>query len=483
MIIKSLTLNNFQLFEQATIALDKVNIITGTNHDSPEDASNGAGKSTIINALLYVLFGEVTGLTQKDLVKFSAKECSLSVELSVGAEQYTIARTIPNSLTIIQNNKLLQFNTPSLADKYLQEHICTKEFFKEFRVIDIKKGLNILDYGNVALKKTMMGFLEDMFNEVRTRLLNKKLDRERFNVDKKPYRYYLSENRLNTLEQAYQYFSDESTHLSKEYQDSNNTVSELRSKISSNEYIIKKNEQAVPTGPTTKKCPTCGTVLTIQAAAAVQKKGEEEITALKKEITELKEFVEVEQTDIEYFITQQKTLADKRNRVYQRIIKLKEAFKFKDYKYTAKDVTIYAEAIKLLDAFAGVYINEWLKSLEVIINHLLAKVNLSIEFSPDKDFLKVMDNGQVLKYEQLSSGQKTFLSAIFKVAILLQKGLTGIIVADEGMGALDLINLKNLIEIVKDLNFQWVIVYQNINKTIEANFINIERKDGKSTIV
>lgn len=483
MIIKSLTLNNFQLFEQATIALDKVNIITGINHDNPEDASNGAGKSTIVNALLYVLFGEVTGLTQKDLVKFSAKECSLAVELSIGTEHYTIARTIPNSLTVVLNGKPLQFNTPSLADKYLQEHICTKEFFKEFRVIDIKKGLNILDYGNVALKKTMMGFLEEMFNEVRTRLLNKKLDRERFNVDKKPYRFYLSENRLNLLEQAYQELSEESKSLSTEYQKSKDIVSELNGKISSNEYIIRKNEQSAPTGPTTKKCPTCGTVLTVQAAAAVQKKGDEEIAALKKDIAELKEFVEAGQADMEYFNAHQTAISEKRNRVYQRIIKLKEAFKFKDYKYTPKDVAIYTEAIKLLDAFAGVYINEWLKSLEVIINHLLAKVNLSIEFSPDKDFLKVMDNGQVLKYEQLSSGQKTFLSAIFKVAILLQKGLTGIIVADEGMGALDLINLKNLIEIVKDLNFQWVIIYQNISKDIEANFINIERKDGKSQIL
>jgi DNA repair exonuclease SbcCD ATPase subunit len=482
MIIKNLQLNNFQLFETVDITFDKVNIITGINHDNPEDASNGAGKSTIVNALLYVLFGDVTGLTQKDLLRFTAKECSLSCELSLNGNDYCIARTIPNSLTIIENGIKLQFNTPSLADKYLQEHLCTKEFFKEFRVIDIKKGLNILDYGNVALKKTMMGFLEDMFNDVRNRLLSKKLDRERFNVDKKPYRYYLSENRLNILEQAYQYYIEEGNRIAHEYQDSNNTISELKAKITSKEYIIRKNEQSAPS-PTTKKCPTCGTILNIKAAEAVQKKGDAEIAELKKEIIELQGFVEVGKEDIEYFIEQERVVGQKKIHLYERITRLKEAFKFKDYKYTAKDVTIYAEAIKLLDTFAGVYINEWLKSLEVIINHLLAKVNLSIEFSPDKDFLKVMDNGQVLNYSQLSSGQKTFLSAIFKVAILLQKGLTGIIVADEGMGALDLINLKNLIEIVKDLNFQWVIVYQNINKDFDANFINIERKDGKSTIV
>ena len=154
------------------------------------------------------------------------------------------------------------------------------------------------------------------------------------------------------------------------------------------------------------------------------------------------------------------------------------------YKYTKEDVQLYADSVKILDSFSSYYITEWLSNLQIIINDLLKGLNLSVEFSVEKDFIRINNAGQELNYSQLSSGQKKFLGTIFKIGILLQEGINeGILLFDEGLGDIDQINFYKLIEILKGLNFQCVIIYQNVDKSIiDVNFINVERKEGISTI-
>jgi DNA repair exonuclease SbcCD ATPase subunit len=164
-------------------------------------------------------------------------------------------------------------------------------------------------------------------------------------------------------------------------------------------------------------------------------------------------------------------------------MKLKEAFKFKDYKYTSKDVLSYSEAIKVLDEFSGYYINEWLGQLSLIINDLLTDINLKVEFTPEKEFMKVYDTKKGKKYSQLSSGQKTFLSAIFKLAILIHQGnKEGLIIADEGFSDLDNVNLKNFVDVCNNFNFQVMLVYQDLPELDNVNIIDVERKDGRSIV-
>ena len=166
------------------------------------------------------------------------------------------------------------------------------------------------------------------------------------------------------------------------------------------------------------------------------------------------------------------------------LMKLKEAFKFIEYKYTIKDVMLYDEAIKVLDAFAGYYINEWLRQLSVIINDLLKNVNMEVEFNPTKEFIKIKNGNNELKYEMLSSGQRNFISSIFKLSILLDHGENdGIIVCDEGMAAMDEINFLKFVEICETLPFQYFMIYHGLQTKISTlNYINIERKNNISII-
>jgi DNA repair exonuclease SbcCD ATPase subunit len=173
----------------------------------------------------------------------------------------------------------------------------------------------------------------------------------------------------------------------------------------------------------------------------------------------------------------------KQVKIKEYILKLSEAFKFETYKYTQQDIEVCQEAIRTVDAFAGVYIEEWLQQLEIIINDLLRTMNLSIKFLSTKDFIEVYDNGKTLKYGQLSSGQKTFLNAIFKLAILLHKGQNdGIFLADEGFSSMDKVNLSKFITVCNGLNIQVNFIYQNIDRIENVNYINVVRKNGESQI-
>jgi DNA repair exonuclease SbcCD ATPase subunit len=208
-----------------------------------------------------------------------------------------------------------------------------------------------------------------------------------------------------------------------------------------------------------------------------------EVDKLRQEINELEISIAADKEYMNNLEEQIIALENKIEKINYYLLRLKSAMQFKDYKYNKADIMIYDEAIKVLDTFAGVYIKEWLSSLSVIINNLLRSINISVEFTAEKDFLKVYDNEQLLKYDQLSTGQRCFLGVIFKLAILLQQNKSGLIVLDDGLNNVDSVNFKRLIDILKALPFQAIAIYQNYDLSIEdvKHFI-VTREKGESIV-
>jgi wobble nucleotide-excising tRNase len=209
-----------------------------------------------------------------------------------------------------------------------------------------------------------------------------------------------------------------------------------------------------------------------------------EIEQLFQEIEQYKFQLDTEMDGLSYYDASLKRLQSEENKARNCLIKLKEAQKFSDYKYTASDVQLYEDAKKTWDNFAGWYIQEWLDNLTFIINDLLKDMDMSVSFSADKTFITITNEGQEMDYESLSSGQQTFLNVIFKLAVLLNNGINeGVVMLDEMINTLNFNSLNKLLIILKTLNFQFFLIYQNIPENIEdVNYINIERKNGESTI-
>ena len=97
--IRNLSVKNFMSVGNATQAIDfnrqDLTLVLGENLDLGGDGSrNGTGKTTIINALSYALFGQALSNIRKDNLvnKTNGKNMLVSLDFHVGSTEYRIER-------------------------------------------------------------------------------------------------------------------------------------------------------------------------------------------------------------------------------------------------------------------------------------------------------------------------------------------------------------------------------------------------------
>ena len=380
MIINKITLKNFQLFKDQIINLDRINLIAGLNYDSLEEnevySSNGSGKSTILNAILFGLFGEVTDINLKDLVRIGTKEAEVAIVLSHNNKNIIISRKIPLALSISVDGKEVQFNTSTLAQKYLND-LFGSDFlhYRTYNLIDNKKGINLLDLGITSLRKSLMDFVNQQFITIRQSLLGKKLERETYNKDKRLYTYYLSDKKVKILEEGLTKLNEDLSTAKKDYEEQYKIVGNYRSEISSREKVIYYKEQEL------KKvdegiCPILKTKC--EKIAPKNKPNTlgmtKEMDIIKGEITEINNLLQSEESCMQMYKELYESTQKHVQKTKEYLMKLKEAQKFAAYKYTKEDVQLYSDSIKILDSFSSYYIISWLDNLKIIINDLFLQI-------------------------------------------------------------------------------------------------------------
>jgi DNA repair exonuclease SbcCD ATPase subunit len=108
---KQLSIRNFLTIGEAKLDLDSrgLILIQGINGDDPSAKSNGAGKSSIVDALFWVLYGETArGVSGDDVINDTiGKDCHVSVTVEDGADLFEISRgrkskEIKNALVVKQ---------------------------------------------------------------------------------------------------------------------------------------------------------------------------------------------------------------------------------------------------------------------------------------------------------------------------------------------------------------------------------------------
>ena len=111
--IKNLTVKNFMSVGAATQGIDfdrnDLTLVLGENLDLGGDGSrNGTGKTTIINALSYALYGQALSNIRKDNLvnKTNGKNMLVSLDFAVNGQEYKIERgRKPNVLRFYVNNE------------------------------------------------------------------------------------------------------------------------------------------------------------------------------------------------------------------------------------------------------------------------------------------------------------------------------------------------------------------------------------------
>ena len=93
---EEITIENFGTIEHITLALNTPGmiLITGLNKDAPKADSNGAGKSLLLDAICWCLWGEtVRGLTTDSVIRRQVgKDCAVTLKFSDGDTKYIVSR-------------------------------------------------------------------------------------------------------------------------------------------------------------------------------------------------------------------------------------------------------------------------------------------------------------------------------------------------------------------------------------------------------
>jgi DNA repair exonuclease SbcCD ATPase subunit len=135
----TLEIENFGRIEHAAVHLDDrgLVLIQGENLDDPSAVSNGAGKSTIVEAISWVLYGKTAKGTTGDAVirREAKKNCSVKISIQDGEDTYTITRgrkhkTFKSNVFVQKGEDDLTKGTDKLTQEIVDKIIgCPHEVF------------------------------------------------------------------------------------------------------------------------------------------------------------------------------------------------------------------------------------------------------------------------------------------------------------------------------------------------------------------
>ena len=189
MILKSLRLKNFRKFQDSYIEFpDGVTGIVGLN---------GAGKSTIFEAVAWTLYGPAAARTSADQIKREGAEhldpCRIELEFIFGDDNYRIVREMTGkNLTASATatvNGVLAANGAEVVSRFIQKKLGMD--FKSFytSIFAKQKELNALSSMNPSERRPlilrMLGInaLDEIISDIRSDTKNKKKLVEKFELD------------------------------------------------------------------------------------------------------------------------------------------------------------------------------------------------------------------------------------------------------------------------------------------------------------
>ena len=115
--------------------------------------NNGAGKSTILDALTFVLFGKSFRKINKPQLINSTneKDCLVEIEFTIGSTNWMIRRGIkPNLFEIYRNDTLLDQNASAVDQQKFLEQVILKMNYKSFTQIVILGSSNFVPFMQLA---------------------------------------------------------------------------------------------------------------------------------------------------------------------------------------------------------------------------------------------------------------------------------------------------------------------------------------------
>jgi len=294
---------------------------------------NGAGKSTIIEAIVFALFNKSFRKVNKNQLinSINEKDCLVEVDFSIGSIDWKIRRGIkPGIFEIYKNNKLLdQSSSASDQQKWFEQSVI-KLNYKSFtqivvlgsstfvpfmqlpaasrrEIIEDLLDIRIFSTMNVVLKDRMKSTVENLKSfESEIVFLKEKAEMQQGHIKtiEKTTKKTIEQKQLkisqlinevnyieNELEDMRNLISQKNEDLSK-FKGLDKKIKQLEKEVTTNLNLITRTEKEQNFFKTTDKCPTCTQVLSSELK-------EKQISESSKIIDEAKSVIEKFKTNLD----------------------------------------------------------------------------------------------------------------------------------------------------------------------------------------
>jgi len=242
---KKLTIKNFLSVGQTPVTINfepGISVITGINYDK-EDSKNGVGKSTIIDALYFALFGTTIRELNKDLIvnSFTKDKCEVELDLqlttSQGTNTFNIKRTLqPTKCFITKDGVDVTRSTLPKTNEFIQTLINSSgPVFQNSVIMTINNTVPFMAQSKVEKRK----FIESVLNlEVFSKMLLRA--RDEYNELKRSYdiiyeKKEMLERQFNVNTQQLELFET----------NKKNKIKQLEDKISTNTTSINSYKEKI----------------------------------------------------------------------------------------------------------------------------------------------------------------------------------------------------------------------------------------------
>jgi DNA repair exonuclease SbcCD ATPase subunit len=172
-LFKSIEIQNFLSIGKNPLKInftEGINIITGENLDNI-GSKNGIGKSSILNAIFWVIFGETIHDLKKNKIKNNQtdEKCSGLLSFNINNDYFIVNRVLePSSVSIFKNNENITLSTIDKNNDHIQNILnLNKEVFKNSIILTSDNTIPFLAQKKTDKRKFIEGILSlNIFSEM-----------------------------------------------------------------------------------------------------------------------------------------------------------------------------------------------------------------------------------------------------------------------------------------------------------------------------
>lgn len=509
--LKKISWKNFKSYSNAMTEMvfgndPSLNLIVGTN---------GTGKSSIADCIIYALYGKIDGTNNSDIPNRINKNFYVKIELECNGHEIIIERGLsPNLFSVVIDRNIVDTAGKNNVQTMLEENYYRIPYsvFKNTLVLSINDFKSLVDL-NPSDKRNIIdkifGFTEYnlmaklikedikildnsmISNEgsLKTAIINiekyeQQLDELKHNevsqeeIDELTEKINEVKKLKSTNEENIKKLDEIRKKLDKQTTEKNMDIRDLKRKIEENKKKIKLIDL--------KKCPTCGSSLDTdefhkerERLIVENESCESAIVELTSVINDLTNKMRAVDSKKNIFVNSinKSGLADlmsdlkykvslKKNNT-QPLLNLKESLNKQiehlndEKELLAKRKIIYDCVMQILgDGGIKEYIaNKYIPTINQIISEMMNFMGINYNVVFDKTFKStITSNGYNVSYNSLSTGEKKridFATVVSFIKLLkLQLGDMNLLFLDEMLASIDIDGVSDMMVILKDLSVE-----------------------------